>query len=153
MNVRKGELLTFISSKFGIAWLRFQYWNRRKEKSAPKTAHTIFIRYALDSNVNRFLVVNSEINKISNTTIIEVRDVVYFENIFPLKSKITSDPSITPSTSDIPSSSSASSDDSEPRRSKRTRTLTSFGEDFFTYLVKGDLSSFKKAMDSSESPF
>ena len=71
----------------------------------------------------------------------------------PFKSRIPSDPSCTPSTSDIPSSSSPPVTDSELRRSKRTRILTSFGEDFFTYLVEGDPSSFKEAMDSSESPF
>jgi len=37
--------------------------------------------------------------------------------------------------------------------SKRARTLTFFGEDFFTYLVEGDPNSFKKAMDSSEFTF
>jgi len=124
----------------------------KKRKIGPKTVDTIFIGYALDSNVNRFLVINSEISEISNNTIIEVRDAVYFENIFPLKFRIPSGPSITPSTSDIPSSSSAPTDDSEPKRSKRTRTLTSFGENFFTYLVEGDPISFKEAMDSSESP-
>jgi len=33
MNVEKGELLTFNSSKFGVIWLRSQYQSRRKEKS------------------------------------------------------------------------------------------------------------------------
>jgi len=69
------------------------------------------------------------------------------------KSIIPSDPSCTPSASDIPSSSSASVIDSEPRRSKIIRTLTSFGQDFFTYLVEGNPNSFKEAIDSSESPF
>ena len=124
----------------------------KKRRIGLNTINVIFIGYALDSNVNRFLAVNSEISKISNT-IIEVRDVVYFENIFPFKSRIPSGFSITPFTSDIPSSSSASIDNSEPRRSKRTRTLTFFSEDFFTYLVGGDPSSFKEVMDSSESPF
>ena len=100
-----------------------------------------------------FLVLNSKISEISNNTIIEARDVVCFENIFPFKSRIPSDPSCTPSTSDIPSSSSPPVTDSEPRRSKRIRTLTSFGEDFFTYLVEGDPNSFKEVIDSSESPF
>ena len=97
--------------------------------------------------------VNSEISDISNNTIIKVRDVIYFENIFPFKSRISSDPSCSPSTSDISSSSSAPVTDFEPRRSKRTRILTSFSEDFFTYLVEGDPNSFKEGMDSSESPF
>jgi len=56
------------------------------------------------------------------------------------------------SASDIPSSSSTHATDSEPR-SKKTRTLTSFGEDFFTYLVESDSSSFKEEMESFESPF
>ena len=95
--------------------------------------------------------VNSEISEISSNTIIEARDV-YFENIFSFKSRIPSDLSCTPSTSDIPSSSSTLVTDSKPKRSKRTRTLTSFGEDFFTYLMKGDPSFFKEAMDSFQFP-
>jgi len=98
------------------------------------------------------LVVNSEISEISSNTIIEVRDVIYFENI-PLKFRIPSGPSIILSTSNIPSSSSASTNDSESKRSKRTRTLTFFGEDLFTYFVEGDPNSFKEAMNSSDSPF
>ena len=97
--------------------------------------------------------VNSEINKISNNTIIESRDDVYFENIFAFKSRIRSEPSCTHSIYNISFSSSAPTTDFEPRRSKRIRTLTYFGEDFFTYLVEGDPSSFKEVMNSSESPF
>ena len=97
--------------------------------------------------------VNSEITDISNNTIIEVTNAVYFENTFIFKSRIFSDLSCTPSISDIPSSSSAPATDPEPRRSKITRILTSFDEDFFTYFVEGDLSSFKEAIDSSKSPF
>ena len=73
----------------------------KKRKISIKTVDAIFIGYAVDSNVSRFLVVNSEISEVSNNTIIEVRDVVYFENIFPFKSRIPTDPSCTPSTSDI----------------------------------------------------
>jgi len=123
----------------------------KKRKIDHKTIDVIFIRYALDSNVNWFLVVNSQIREISNKTIIKVRDIVYFENIFSFKSRIYSNPSCTPSTSDILFSSSALAIDFENRRSKRIRTLTSFGEDFFTYLVECDPSSFKEAMDLSES--
>jgi len=103
----------------------------KKRKIGLNTINVIFIGYALDSNVNRFLAVS----EISNT-IIEVRDVVYFENIFPFKSRIPSDPSCTPA-SDI-SSSYAPTTDFKPRRSKKSRTLTSFGEDFFTNLIEGD---------------
>ena len=115
------------------------------------TVGIIFIGYALDSNVNRFLVVNSETSEIYNT-ITEVRDV-YFEDIFPFKSRIPSDPSYIPSISDIPSSSSAPIIDSKPRRSKKIKILISFGENFSTYFVEGDPSSFREAMNSFESPF
>ena len=81
MNVEKGELLTFISSKFGVA-SKVSIPELKKKKIGPKTVDTIFIEYALDSNVNRFLVVNSEISEISNNTIIEVRDAIYFETSF-----------------------------------------------------------------------
>jgi len=54
---------------------------------------------------------------------------------------------------DFPSSYASPTSDFEPRRSKTTKTLTSFGEDFFTYLVEGDSNSFKKAIDSSDSLF
>ena len=113
----------------------------KKRVIGHKTVDAIFIKYALDSNANRFLVVNSETSEIYNT-IIEVRDV-YFEDIFPFKSRIPSDPSYTPSISDIPSSSSAPATDFE-FRSKRTRTLTSFGEVFFTYLVEVILTPSRK---------
>ena len=52
-----------------------------------------------------------------------------------------------PSISDITSSSSAPIINSESRRSKRIRNLISFGDDFFTYLIESDSSSFKKVMD------
>ena len=138
--------LTFNCLKSEVVWLISQYQNRRK-KPDPKTVVSIFIGYA-HSNINRFLMINSEISEISNNTIIEVRDVVYFENIFPFKYRIPSDLSFTPSASDISSFSSAPTIDFEPRRSKRIRTLTFFGEDFYTYLVEGDPNSFKEAMNS-----
>jgi len=43
-----------------------------KRKIRPKTVDDVFIGYALDRNANRFFVTNSEINGISNNTIIEV---------------------------------------------------------------------------------
>jgi len=113
----------------------------------------VFIGCAVDSNISRFLVVNSDNSEISNNAIIEARDIVYLENIFPFTSRVSSYASCIPSTFDIPSSSSVPPTDIESRRSKWTKILRDFGEDFFTYLVEGDPSSFKKAMDSSESPF
>jgi hypothetical protein len=125
----------------------------KKRKIGPKTVDAVFIGYALDSNVNRFLVINSEISDISNNTIIEARDAVYFENIFPFKKEISDNPSSSSLPSYHPSSSSIQPSDLEPRRSKRGRIQKDYGEDFFTFLVEGDPSSYKEAMNSSESPF
>jgi len=125
----------------------------KERKIGPKTVDAILIGYALDYNVNRFLVVNYEISEISNNTIIKVRDAVYFENIFPFKSRIPSDSSVIPSTYNTHSFSFAHVTDFEPGRSKKIRTLTSFDEDFFIYFVEGDSSSFKEVMKSFESPF
>jgi len=91
----------------------------KKRKISFKTIDVVFIRYALGSNVNRFLVVNSDISKISKNTIIEGKDV-YFEDIFPFKSRVPSDLSCNLSTSDIPSSSFAPP--TEPRGSKKIKT-------------------------------
>jgi len=68
----------------------------KKRKISPQTVDAIFIGYALDSNVNIFLVIKVDISEISNNTIIEVRDVVCFESIFPFKFRIPNDPSCTP---------------------------------------------------------
>ena len=83
----------------------------KKKKFYPKTIDAIFIGYVLDKNVNRFLVVNSNINEISNSAIIEAVHVVYFENIFSLKSRIPNDPSCTLRASNILSSNSAPTTD------------------------------------------
>lgn len=77
----------------------------------------MIIAYAIDNNVGRFLVINLEVSDIGRNTIIEARDVVYFENIFPLKSVICATPSV-PLTFD---SSSRSIPVEEPRRNKRGR--------------------------------
>ena len=113
--------------------------NPRKKKFDPRSADIAFSRYALKSNVNPFLMANFEISETSNNTIIEVRDVVYFENMFPFKSRVHSNPSCNLSTSDILSSSCAPPTDTKPRRSKRTNTHKNFREDFFTYFVECDI--------------
>jgi len=79
----------------------------------------------LVDNVNRFMVFNAKIDGISHYTIIEAKDIVYFENIFSFKTKISSNPK---SLSSLPSSVSSSSSilvhsipTSEPRRSKKKK--------------------------------
>ena len=103
----------------------------------------MFIGYALDSNVSHFLIVNSEIGKIFNNTVIKGRDV-YFENIFSFKSRVPSDPFCIPFASDIRSFSSSPPTDTEPRKSKRTKIHKNFREFFLPILLKVILAFLKK---------
>lgn len=67
---------------------KFRLLDNKRKNIGPKTIDSIFISYALDSNASRFLVINLEISKISNSIIIESRDAIYFENIFRYKTRI-----------------------------------------------------------------
>ena len=78
----------------------------KKRKFGPKIVDVVFIRYALYNNTNKFLVTNSETSQISNNTIIEAGDAIYFENIFPFKTRIFS---VFPSSNFIPSNCTPSS--------------------------------------------
>ena len=60
----------------------------KRKKIGPKTVDTVFLGYTHNSSANRFLVINSEINEISNNTILESRDATYFEDIFPFKTRM-----------------------------------------------------------------
>ena len=103
----------------------------KRKKIRPKTIDTIFIGYTLNnnadrfsSNTNQFLIIKSEISDISNNTIIEAKDAIYFENIFSFKSRIeTNIRNSEPSTSSNQIIPRVEEEDLiEPRRSKRTRT-------------------------------
>ena len=58
----------------------------KKVKICPKTVDCIFIGYAQNNSVYRFLVYKSEIFDIHKNTIMESRNVPFFGHIFPCKS-------------------------------------------------------------------
>ena len=126
--------------------------NRRK-KIYPKTVDGIFIRYASDSNANRFLIINSEISDIANNTIVKSRDVRYFENIFPCKTRLNTnvnEDNVAPSFSQ--SKPLEEETQAESRKSERTR-IEKVHEDFYALLVEDSPTTFEDAMKSSDSPF
>jgi len=45
----------------------------------------VVVGYFLHNTTYRFLVVNLEVSKISNDTVMEFRGVTFFENVFSLK--------------------------------------------------------------------
>ena len=124
----------------------------KKVKLGPKTIDCVFIGYALNSSAYRFLVYKSEIEDIHVNTIIESRDAVFFEDIFPYKSEKGDNSHEDGSNRknkrprDI-----KSLEIEEPRRSKRQRTSTSFGPDFLTFMLEDEPKTFKEAMSSPES--
>ena len=61
----------------------------KKRKIGPKTIACVFVGYYLHCTTYIFLVVNSKVSKISNNTIMESRDVTFFENVFRLKNKLS----------------------------------------------------------------
>ena len=66
----------------------------------------------------------------------ETKSVEFFEHIFPLKVSETLEQSIDNNNDEICE---------VLRRSKRQRKKTSFGDDFYTYLVENDPTSFLEA--------
>ena len=118
----------------------------KKHKLGPKTVDCIFLGYAIHSVGYRFLIIKSGVTDMNVGNILESRDATFFETEFSMKN--------TPSTSSHESIlfpethepvthadfethvESPEEDDNEaPRRSKRQKTVKSFGDDFIVYLV------------------
>ncbi|KAL0430460.1 UNVERIFIED_CONTAM: hypothetical protein Sradi_0672000 [Sesamum radiatum] len=60
----------------------------KRKKLGPKTVDAVFLGYVETSYALRFLVIKSEISGIEVNTIVEFRDVVFIEDIFPMKTGI-----------------------------------------------------------------
>ncbi|KAI5333799.1 hypothetical protein L3X38_023931 [Prunus dulcis] len=123
----------------------------KRKKIGPKTIDAVFLGYAKNSSANRFLVINSEVKEVANNTIMEARDATFFEDIFPYKTRISKEVQI----SEKPSSSTMieNLETQELRRSKRVRVEKNFGDDFYTFLVEGDPTTYKEAVMSVDAPF
>ena len=123
----------------------------KRKKIGHKTIDAFFLGYAKNSSANRFLVINSEVKEVATNTIMEARDATFFEDIFPYKTRISKEVQI----SEKPSSSTTieNLESQELRRSKRARVEKNFGDDFYTFLVEGDPTTYKEAVMSVDAPF
>ena len=92
--------------------------NPKKRKIGSKTSDCLLLGYAEHSVAYIFLVLNSDI--IERNTIVETKNVQFFEHIFPLKVTSTSEQPI-----DIASDTMCK----DLRRSKRQRKETSYGDE------------------------
>ena len=93
-----------------------------------------------------FWLLSQKKNLVDVHTIIETKNVDFFENIFPMKlngeqqvQKISRDKSIEPF-------------EFEPR-SKRDRNETNLGNGFYTFLIDEDPRSYKEGTTSPDAPF
>ncbi|KAL0302302.1 UNVERIFIED_CONTAM: Retrovirus-related Pol polyprotein from transposon TNT 1-94 [Sesamum calycinum] len=57
----------------------------KRKKLGPKTVDAVFLGYVETSYALRFLVIKSEISGIEVNTIVEFRDAVFLEDVFPMK--------------------------------------------------------------------
>ncbi|KAE8670806.1 hypothetical protein F3Y22_tig00112079pilonHSYRG00011 [Hibiscus syriacus] len=103
----------------------------KKSTIGLKTVDAVFIGYPTNSVAYRFML-------LQDYSICESRDVVFFENNFPLKEprmNIETQIEYIPSTSSSNPARSSEQIDFEPRRSKRQRVETSFGPDFIISFI------------------
>jgi len=113
----------------------------------------VFIGYALNNSAYRFLVYKSEIPDIHVNMIIESRDVMFFEDIFPYKwkgDKTFEKRTLEASFRDEGPSGPTVNAEVEPRKSQRSRISKSFGSDFLAYALESELQIFKEAMLTPE---
>ncbi|KAM1787604.1 hypothetical protein ACFX11_037980 [Malus domestica] len=107
----------------------------KKRKLGSMTFDAMFIGYAQDNAAYRFLVIKSELNVIETNTIMETKNADFFENIFPMKLNIDKSVSVFQS---LPGFETNANSEFEPRKSKRARKETNFGDDFYTFIVDSD---------------
>ncbi|KAL0373536.1 UNVERIFIED_CONTAM: Retrovirus-related Pol polyprotein from transposon TNT 1-94 [Sesamum radiatum] len=122
--------------------------------------------YELAFKFNKVVIQQFEISGIEVNTIVKFRDVVFIEDVFPMKIGIPSSVSLDDSLASTsifehmekmtnvgvnPSSTSLNHEElDEPKRSKRARVVKNFKSDFVTYNIEDDPITFKDAMASSE---
>ena len=99
----------------------------------------MFLGYVEHSATYRFLVLKSDV--IEHNTIVETKNVKFFEHIFPLK---VSD------TAEYPIDNNNDAICEGLRRSKRQRKENSFEDDFYTYPVENDPTIFLEATSAPD---
>ena len=132
----------------------------KKHKLGPKTVDCIFLGYAAHSVGYRFLITNSGVSDMHVGTIMESRDVTFFESEFPMKSApdISSHESINfheqfilIEQTEEPHVHYPEEDDYiVTRKRKRQRKVKSFGDDYIVYLVDDTPTTIKEAFSSRD---
>ena len=111
----------------------------------------MFIEYASNNTTYRFLVLKSDV--LECNTIIKTKNTEFFEHICPLSGKISHTPTIVDDRENsydkhVPTTVDDMESTHDELRSKRQRKGVSFGDDFYTYLIENELSSYFEAISS-----
>ncbi|GKB13137.1 DNA polymerase zeta catalytic subunit-like protein [Tanacetum coccineum] len=132
----------------------------KRFKLGPKIVDCVYLGPAKNSVAYRFLVYKSNIEDISNNTIIGAVEAEFFKKIIPYKDK---DKQISnPRKRVIDNQLSQDQTDNnfedqqenvEPRRSKRAKVTKDFGPNYMTHIVNEEPQAYKAAMESSEAPY
>ena len=135
----------------------------KKRKFGPKTVDCVFLGYAIHSIGYRFLIVKFRVPDMHVSTIMESRDVTFFENIFPMRDGTSSsrqefiedDSSTEPIEHNEPTLVENPEEDNNdaPRKSKRQRTVKLFGDDFIVYLMDDTPRTIKEAYSSPDADY
>ena len=132
----------------------------KRTKLRPKIVDCVDLGPAKKSAAYRFLVYKSNVEDISNNTIIESAEAEFFVNTFPYKDKEKQisnprkrvlDDQLSQDQRD--KNSEVPQENDEPRRSKRAKVSKDFGPDYMTYIVNEEPQTYKAAMESSEAPY
>lgn len=83
MYCKKVEDLSTTPQSIGVSYKISDTWSKIKEVNIkPKIMNCVFIKYDYNSSVYQFIVHGSSIEDIHPNTIIESRNVTFFENVF-----------------------------------------------------------------------
>nr|GEY09459.1 alpha-glucan water dikinase, chloroplastic-like [Tanacetum cinerariifolium] len=132
----------------------------KKTKLGPKNSDCVYLGPTKNSAAYRLLVYKSNIEDISNNTIIESAKADFFENIFLYKDKekqisnprkrVMNDQL---SQDEANNNSEVPRENVEPRKSKRAKVTKDFGPNYTTYIVNEEPQTYKAVMESSEAPY
>jgi hypothetical protein len=135
----------------------------KKRKLGPKTVDCIFLGYAIHSVRYRFLIVKSGVPDMHVGTIMESRDAIFFENIFPMRDETSSsrqefiedDSSVEPIEYNEHTLVKNPEEDNNnaPRKSKRQRNVKSFGDNFIVYLIDDTPRTIEEAYSSPDADY
>jgi hypothetical protein len=105
----------------------------------------VFIGYACNNSCYKFFVIKSDV--LESYTIIEVKNSIFFENVFSMKNKENVVHELIDPTNEV------LDNVQELRRSKQARKENSFGNNFLAYVVEDKSFSHSDAIKFVDAPF